>query len=50
MIRTGSVFQTNGGPKEFYGRMITEGISPAKPEVLHYAYAFAVPIKFSALA
>ncbi|MGB9698112.1 MAG: type III-A CRISPR-associated RAMP protein Csm4 [Thermodesulfobacteriota bacterium] len=46
MIKAGSVFKTNGEPKEFYGRMISEGISPAKPEVVHYAYAFAVPIIF----
>ncbi|MGC8811288.1 MAG: hypothetical protein ACP5Q3_13660, partial [bacterium] len=45
-IKAGSVFKTNGEPKEFYGRMISEGISPAKPEVVHYAYAFAVPIIF----
>ncbi len=46
MIKTGSVFKTGSRPKEFYGRIVMEGIAPAKPEVLHYAYAFAVPIKY----
>ncbi len=46
MIRSGSVFRTDGKPKEFYGRAVTEGIAPAKPEVVQYAYAFAVPIKY----
>ncbi|MFZ6017245.1 MAG: hypothetical protein ACOYU0_06520 [Nitrospirota bacterium] len=41
MLKTGSVFKTNGKPKEFYGRMI-EGVSSVKPEVIHYGYAFAV--------
>lgn len=44
MIRAGSVFKTDGKPKEFYGRIVNEGIAPAKPEVVQYAYAFAVPI------
>lgn len=44
MFKAGSVFKTNGFPKPFYGRMV-EGVSPAKPEVVQYAYAFAVPIK-----
>lgn len=43
MIKTGSVFKTDGHPKEFYGRMIEE-IAPAKPEVVHYGFAFVVPI------
>lgn len=46
MIKTGSVFKTGGTPKEFYGRIIKENISPAKPEVIQYAYAFSVPIIF----
>lgn len=46
MLKTGSVFKTNETPKEFYGRVIEENISPAKPEVIQYAYAFAVPIIF----
>ncbi len=42
MFKAGSVFKTNGFPKPFYGRMV-EGVSPAKPEVVQYGYAFAVP-------
>jgi CRISPR-associated protein Csm4 len=45
MIKTGSVFKTNGKPKEFYGRMI-ENISDLMPEVVQYAYAFSVPIRY----
>lgn len=44
MIKAGSVFKTGGNPKEFYGRTVQDRISPAKPEVVQYAYAFAVPI------
>ncbi|MEO0114297.1 MAG: type III-A CRISPR-associated RAMP protein Csm4 [candidate division WOR-3 bacterium] len=43
MIKTGSVFKTNGHPKEFYGRMV-ENVAPVKPEVIQYGYAFALPI------
>lgn len=43
MINTGSSFYVSGNVKPFYGRMIGE-IAPAKPEVIHYGYAFAVPI------
>jgi len=46
MIRAGSVFKTSQPPKEFYGRMVQEGIAPQKPEVVQYAYAFALPIRF----
>lgn len=46
MIRAGSVFKTDGNPKEFYGRMVREGIAPAKPEVVQYGYAFAVPVVY----
>jgi len=46
MVKAGSVFRTGGTPKEYYGRMISEGIAPAKPEVVQYAYAFAVPIVY----
>ena len=49
MIKTGSVFKTDGSPKEFYGRIVQDGIAPAKPEVVQYAYAFAVPIKYPKL-
>lgn len=45
MIKTGSVFKTDGTPREFYGRMV-ENISDIKPEVLQYAYAFPIPIIF----
>lgn len=47
MIKTGSVFKTDGRPKEFYGRIIKEGIAPAKPEVIQYAYAFTLPIVYT---
>lgn len=46
MLKTGSVFKTEKQPKEFYGRMLQDGISPAKSEVVHYAYAFALPMKY----
>lgn len=42
MFRAGSIFRTNGFPKPFYGRMVA-GVSPAKPEVVQYGLAFAVP-------
>lgn len=45
MIKTGSVFKTNGNPLEYYGRMVGK-IAPAKSEVVQYAYAFAVPVKY----
>ncbi|OGW10977.1 MAG: hypothetical protein A2W75_00645 [Nitrospinae bacterium RIFCSPLOWO2_12_39_15] len=43
MLVAGSSFHVEGNIKPFYGRMV-EGISPAKPEVVHYGYAFSVPI------
>lgn len=43
MIKAGSVFKTIGDSKEFYGRLVQNGIAPAKPEVVHYAYCFTVP-------
>jgi CRISPR-associated protein Csm4 len=46
MLRAGSVFRTGGMPKDFYGRIIKEGIAPAKPEVVQYAYAFPVPLLY----
>lgn len=46
MIRAGSSFKTDGTPKEYYGRMVLEGIAPAKPEVVQYAYAFSLPIVY----
>jgi hypothetical protein len=36
-------------PKEFYGRLVKEGIAPAKPEVVQYAYAFTVPLLYPEL-
>jgi len=45
MVTPGSVFKTNGQPKEYYGRMV-KNVSKAKPEVVQYAYAFAVPVKY----
>ncbi|MCK4815463.1 hypothetical protein KA005_06820 [bacterium] len=44
MIKTGSVFKTQGEPREFYGHIVQDGIAPAKPEVIQYAYAFPLPI------
>ncbi|MBI5194633.1 MAG: hypothetical protein HZA08_14540 [Nitrospirae bacterium] len=44
MLTVGSIFYVKGDNKPFYGRMV-EGVSPAKPEVVHYGYAFSVPIK-----
>lgn len=46
MIKTGSIFNTVGQPKEYYGQLIQEGIAPAKPDVVQYAYAFPVPIVY----
>jgi len=45
MIKTGSVFKTDGPPREYYGRMV-EKVSESKPEVVQYAYAFAIPIRW----
>jgi CRISPR-associated protein Csm4 len=46
MIRTGSVFKIGSQPKEFYGRIVPN-IAPAKEsEVVQYAYAFTVPIRY----
>ncbi len=46
MLTAGSAFYVSENIRPFYGRMV-ENISSAKPEVLHYGYAFAVPIKLS---
>lgn len=43
MLTAGAVFKVSGAVKPFYGRMV-EGLSSIKPEVVHYGYAFAVPI------
>lgn len=45
LIKTGSVFKTDGRPAEYYGCMI-KGVAPAKPEVVQYGYAFTVPLKW----
>lgn len=44
MLTAGSSFKVDGNIKPFYGRIVKE-IAPAKPEVVHYGYAFAVPVK-----
>ena len=49
MIKAGSIFRTDKHPKEFYGRIIQDGIAPAKPDVVQYAYAFAIPIIYPKL-
>jgi len=46
MLTAGSSFKVNGNMKPFYGRMV-EDIAPAKPEVVQYGYAFAVPVVIS---
>jgi len=38
-----TVFKVNGTVRPFYGRMV-EGLSSIKPEVVHYGYAFPVPV------
>jgi len=43
MLTAGSSFKVSGNIKPLYGRMV-EGIAPAKPEVVQYGYAFAVPV------
>jgi CRISPR-associated protein Csm4 len=46
MLKPGAIFKTESKPREYYGRLIDKDIAPAKPEVVQYAYAFAVPIKY----
>ena len=46
MFRPGAIFRTGTRPHDHYGRLIDESIAPAKPEVIQYAYAFAIPIKY----
>lgn len=48
MIKAGSVFKINNAPKDFYGKMVS-GISPVKPEVMQYAYAFPIPLVYPKL-
>jgi CRISPR-associated protein Csm4 len=45
MIRPGSAFQSAAAIKPFYGRII-EGISAEFTEAIHYALAFAVPMRW----
>jgi CRISPR-associated protein Csm4 len=45
MIKTGSVFKTDSTINDFYGRMIKK-IAPVKEnDVVHYGYAFALPLR-----
>ena len=44
LIKTGSVFKTDGRVEEYYGCMI-KGIASAKQDVVQYGYAFSVPLK-----
>lgn len=48
MLTSGSSFKVDGNIKPFYGRIVKE-VAPAKPEVVHYGYAFAVPVKIDSL-
>jgi len=43
MLAPGSVFRTEGKPKEFYGRLVPDISS--KDGVVQYAFAFPVPMK-----
>lgn len=43
MLTAGAVFKVSGAVKPFYGQMV-EGLSSIKPEVVHYGYAFPVPV------
>jgi CRISPR-associated protein Csm4 len=44
MLTTGSSFKVEKTIKPFYGRIV-ENIAPVKQDVVHYGYAFAVPIR-----
>lgn len=46
MLSAGSAFYVTGAVKPFYGRIV-EGIAPAKPAVVQYGYAFAVPVRLA---
>ncbi len=46
MISAGSVFRANGEVKDYYGRMVPN-VSPVLANVVHYGYAFAVPLKIA---
>ncbi len=45
MLRPGSCFRPAGRPRRWYGRILA-GLSPAFPDVLHYALAYAVGIRW----
>jgi CRISPR-associated protein Csm4 len=45
LLKADSVFKTPDTPKEYYGGIIN-GTASAKPEVVQFAYAFAVPMKY----
>lgn len=44
MLTPGSVFRTQGKPREFYGRLVS-GVSEQNEKVVQYGFAFAVPMK-----
>ncbi|KWT94951.1 type III-A CRISPR-associated RAMP protein Csm4 [Candidatus Magnetominusculus xianensis] len=43
MLTAGSSFRVKEEIKPYYGRMVKD-ISPAKPQVVHYGYAFSIPV------
>lgn len=45
MLRPGSCFRPLGRPRRWYGRMLA-GLSPAFPDALNYALAFAVGLRW----
>ena len=47
MLRPGSCFRSPGRPRRWYGRVLA-GLSPAFPDALHYALAFAVGLRWEA--
>jgi hypothetical protein len=49
MLRPGSCFRPMGRPRRWYGRILT-GLSPAFPDTVHYALAFAVGIRWDVRA
>ena len=45
MLTPGSCFRPAGRPRRWYGRLLT-GLSPAFPDTVHYALAYAVGIRW----
>jgi len=45
LLRPGSCFRPAGRPRRWYGRLLT-GLSPAFPDAIHYALAYAVGIRW----